>query len=153
MNTAPGRPSPDSPKQLHWRSRIARKWNVVLILFLTFVVLPLGSASPASAGAATELFNVALRAQDFKDWKKSAELLERALKKQPENGELVRRYGTIYAEYLPNYYIGLALFHQGDCAGALRKWDLSLRIGAIQTATPEYDTLLRLKTKCTGGSH
>jgi hypothetical protein len=42
-----------------------------------------------------------------------------------ENGTPQRRmklYGTQFVDYVPQYYIGLAAYRQGDCAEAVRQW-------------------------------
>jgi hypothetical protein len=52
-----------------------------------------------------------------------------------------------FETYLPQYYLGLALFNGGDCAQALKAWSDSEDQGAVKSR-PEYKDLRRNRTTC-----
>ncbi|MDP9120863.1 MAG: hypothetical protein M3O15_05745 [Acidobacteriota bacterium] len=70
---------------------------------------------------------------DLGRWPQAVSLMDASLRrKEVEDGELVKIYGTRYQSYLPHYYKGLALYHQQkSCADAVKEWDLSLKAGAV----------------------
>lgn len=139
----------DGKKKLPYSWRLRR----ALVASLTTVGFGFASVTPSpllSAGKKPEEFRIAIKAQDRRDWNRSISLLRQALAEQPEDGERVRIYGTRYMNYLPHYYLGLAMFKKGDCAGALKEWDQCLStgaIGAIQTAG-EHEQLLKFRSEC-----
>jgi hypothetical protein len=94
-----------------------------------------------------EEFKTGIKAQDRGDWRGSVPLLRQSLEKMPEDGELVRIYGTKYKSYLPHYYLGLALYKQKDCPAALKEWEECLGVGAI-LKTEEHRELLDYYSKC-----
>jgi hypothetical protein len=94
-----------------------------------------------------EEFKNGIKAQDREDWRGSVALLRQSLEKLPEDGGLVRIYGTKYKSYLPHYYLGLALYKQKDCAAALKEWEESLGVGAI-LKTEEHREFLDYYSKC-----
>jgi tetratricopeptide (TPR) repeat protein len=120
---------------------------LVLTLALLSAFIPFGSPPLKAADRYPEEFRAALGDQERGDWQKSVESLNQALRKKPEDGGRARRYSTIYISYLPLYYLGLALYKQGDCAGALKEWDQSLSAGFVQ-ATEKYEALLRYQAEC-----
>jgi len=106
----------------------------------------LGTAASA-ADKKPEEFRKAIQAQDKGNWKESVLLLTSAMNKQPEDGQRVRIYGTRYLSYLPHYYLGFALYQQKKCTEALKHWDQSLGIGAVQTSE-EFQALLIYSEEC-----
>lgn len=96
-----------------------------------------------------EEFKTGIKAQDRGDWRGSVPLLRQSLEKLPEDGQLVRIYGTKYKSYLPHYYLGLALYKQNDCAAALKEWERSLGVGAVLN-TEEHNALVSYLSECRG---
>lgn len=116
-------------------------------LGLGFAALIVSLSPLAAAGRYPEEFTKGIQAQDQKNWARSAELLQEALQRQPEDGVRVKIYGTRFLSYLPHYYRGLALFKQKLCSEALQEWDKSLELGFVQKA-PEYEALLKNSANC-----
>jgi len=139
-----GETCPGRPDRL-WRSRRILTASLaatgIVFVFLSPGALHAGPKKP-------EEFKNGIKAQDREDWPGSVPLLRQSLEKLPEDGELVRIYGTKYKSYLPHYYIGLALYKQNDCAGALKEWEECMGVGAVQ-ATEEHQALRRLLLDCT----
>jgi hypothetical protein len=81
------------------------------------------------------------------NWSETARLMRAALAEQPREGETVPLADGRPAHYLPRYYLGLALFHGGDCQGARREWERSRRQGAI-LRSPVLKTVDKLDQEC-----
>src|SRR6202023_3853617 len=85
--------------------------------------------------------------------KRSAEAAgsrRQALRERPaEGGEPIQISGSFFSPYLPHYYLGVALFRSGDCAGAIREWHESENQGAVR-GTAEEGTLEAFKLRCLG---
>lgn len=94
-----------------------------------------------------EEFKTGIKAQDRGDWQGSVPLLRQSLEKLPEDGQLVRIYGTKYKSYLPHYYLGLALYKQNNCAAALKEWERCLGVGAVLN-TEEHNALVSYLSDC-----
>jgi hypothetical protein len=92
-------------------------------------------------------FKDGIKAQDDEKWPESAKLMSEALAKQPEDGEGTRIYGTKFVPYLPQFFLGLALYKQGDCRGALREWEQCLSSGAI-VKTNRFAELQQYMAEC-----
>jgi len=80
-------------------------------------------------------------------WSDAARLMQDAIAAKPAEGETIRFYGQRFEPYLPHFYLGLALFNSGDCAGALRSWATSESQGAIRKYE-QYRILTKNKAAC-----
>jgi len=111
---------------------------------LATALLFAGSTLPAEAPSSgkPKEFIQGIKALDKNRLKESETFMQGAEAKLPGDGELVRIYGTRYEPYLPLYYLGLALYRQGDCPGALVHWRRCLSSGALQR-TDRRDALLQ----------
>ena len=103
----------------------ARGVAVVLLLCLV--------SSPAAAAGYEEPFRDGMAALDQKKWGVAAASFRQAIASNPnEGGRQIRVYGTWLLDYLPHYYLGVALFQLGDADGAAHAWGESRRQGAIR---------------------
>jgi hypothetical protein len=61
----------------------------------------------------------------YKDGKyaEARQLMQQALDEHNEPAAKIRFYGQVFGSYLPQHYVGLAAFKQGDCATALSQWN------------------------------
>jgi hypothetical protein len=50
-------------------------------------------------------------------------LMQQAESEHAEPATKMRLYGQVYEPYIPQHYLGLIAFKQGDCAGALAQWN------------------------------
>jgi hypothetical protein len=80
-------------------------------------------------------------------WADAARLMQEAIAGKSTEGETIRFYGQRFEPYLPHFYLGLALFNSGDCAGALRSWAMSESQGAVRKSD-QYKTLTRNRSSC-----
>ncbi len=104
-------------------------------------------AAPAGADYKQSYKN-GIKASDRKDWTGVARFMQQAIAEQPqENAEKLNIYGMIYLEYLPHYYLGMALKESGDCAGALRELAISEQQGVVQN-TGSYGNLTKARDAC-----
>jgi hypothetical protein len=69
---------------------------------------------------------------DPKGWGDVEALMRQAIAEQPREGDEIKLYGMRFEPYLPHYYLGLARFELGDCASAVKEWEVSLQQGAIK---------------------
>jgi hypothetical protein len=107
-------------------------------------------AAPASWADYRDSYRDGITAAENGDWSEVRQLMQGAIAENPtDSRKKVKLYGTRFKEYIPNFYLGLALYHLGDCAGAIRSFDTSERQGAIQR-TGEYRDLTRLREECRG---
>jgi len=67
------------------------------------------------------------------DYSDAIESLQKAIDEESNAQEKVRIYGMRYEPYMPYFYLGQAMFKNGDCAGALKAWNESLAQGVIQS--------------------
>ena len=106
--------------------RATRRLAVVALL-----ALALAAAAAAAAGY-EESFRDGMAALDQKKWGVAAASLRSAIASNPrEGGKQIRVYGTWLLDYLPHYYLGVALYQLGDSDGAAEAWGESRRQGVI----------------------
>jgi len=113
----------------------------------TLFVLSLATPAAWGQGRKPEQFVRAIQAQDENHWEQSVTLLLAAIHGQEEDGKPARIYGTRYQSYLPHYYLGFAYYKLGRCADAIKEWEGSLKIGAVQRA-PEISSLTKYRIEC-----
>ena len=94
-----------------------------------------------------ETFRQGIVAVDNQDWPEVARLMRSAAAEQTKEGESVRIYGTRFLPYLPHFYLGLALFRQKDCEGALAQWKESEDQGAVK-GTARWNALTHDRDVC-----
>ncbi len=87
-------------------------------------------------------YRKAIGAIDQRKWREAEQLLRRAIAEQPREGERINIYGMRVETYLPQYYLGLALYNLGDHEGALKAWQTSESYGVVQKSSV-YATLRR----------
>jgi hypothetical protein len=56
------------------------------------------------------------------DWAEVRRRMQEAIADRADAAPRVRLYGQRWEPYVPQYYLGLAAFRQGDCATALQQW-------------------------------
>jgi hypothetical protein len=65
------------------------------------------------------------------DWATVRQRMQEAIQDNPTAAQRVRLYGQRWEPYVPQFYLGLAAFKQGDCATALAQWRSSANSGVI----------------------
>lgn len=92
-------------------------------------------AALAAAGTAwadyKDSYSRGLEAVRDGNWNEVARRMREAIAEQPQPAVRVRLYGQRWEPYVPQYYLGLAAFKQGDCASALREWRSAANTGVI----------------------
>lgn len=68
-------------------------------------------------------YALGLKAYNDGDYAKARELMQQALAEHAEPAARIRLYGQRWEPYLPQYYLGMVAFKQGDCAAALAQWN------------------------------
>ncbi|MFN7940723.1 MAG: hypothetical protein U0X73_03945 [Thermoanaerobaculia bacterium] len=119
-----------------------RAGRVAAVLALAALLL----AGRAAAAEYEDAFKQGVSALDQKKWGVTVAAMRAAIAANPrEGGKRIRVYGTWFLDYLPYYYLGLALAQQGDTAGAAEAWRESLRQGAIQKTALATDLERRMR--------
>jgi len=81
-------------------------------------------------------------------WAEVQKYMQEAIAGKATEGETIRFYGQRFEPYLPHYYLGLALFNNGDCEGAVRSWNASESQGAVKKAGDAFRQLTKNKATC-----
>jgi hypothetical protein len=92
-------------------------------------------AWPAIAAAQDDAFRRGLDARGDRNWTVAANQMRAAIANDPTESSQ-RKVGGFLGlgsmEYLPYYFLGEALFNQGDCVGAVEAWSNSEQQGAVK---------------------
>ncbi len=88
------------------------------ILFATAALLASGAAFADFKRSYSEGLNAA---RDEK-WGEVRAKMQEALAENATPQRRMKLYGTQFVDYVPQYYIGLAAYKQGDCAEAVKQW-------------------------------
>jgi len=121
------------------KARIVAPWLIGLMLGL----------GPSSAGAANEFlefYKLGLTAVDAGDWEAAAEMMQKAIERQPEARAKVKK-GLYFRRYIPYFYLGKARYESGDCRDALAAWSLAESQGVV-ARFPELEELNAGRASC-----
>lgn len=88
------------------------------------------AASPALSDY-KDSYSRGLEAAKDGDWPTVRQRMQEAIQDNPTAAPRVRLYGQRWEPYVPQFYLGLAAFKQGDCATALAQWRSSANSGVI----------------------
>jgi hypothetical protein len=72
-----------------------------------------------------------VKAAEDGDWATVRQRMQEAVGERPEAAPKVNIYGRRWEPYVPQYYLGLAAFNQGDCATALAQWRSAANMNVI----------------------
>ena len=59
-----------------------------------------------------------IKAADKANWANTRAKMQSAIAAEPNPQTRIRLYGMVFSAYIPHYYLALAAFKMGDCAGA-----------------------------------
>jgi hypothetical protein len=95
------------------RSLITRHWitNALTVSLLTL------AAGIARADFKSD-YSDGIKAADKANWANTRAKMQSAIAAEPNPQARVRLYGMVFSAYIPHYYLALAAFKMGDCAGA-----------------------------------
>ncbi|MGQ0733806.1 MAG: hypothetical protein ACT4QD_09140 [Acidobacteriota bacterium] len=95
-----------------------------------------------------DIYRQAIQARNRGRWADVARYMRQAIAEQPlESDERINISGMDFVPYVPHYYLGLALFNQKDCVGALASWQTSEAQGTVRRLA-EGSNLLRFRKQC-----
>lgn len=94
------------------------------------LIVALIAASPTAADY-KDSYSRGLEAAKDGDWATVRARMQEAIQDNPTAAPRVRLYGQRWEPYVPQYYLGLAAFKQGDCAAALAQWRSSANTSVI----------------------
>lgn len=105
------------------------------------LIVALIAATPTAADY-KDSYSRGLEAVKDGDWATVRARMQEAIQDNPTAAPRVRLYGQRWEPYVPQYYLGLAAFKQGDCAAALAQWRSSANasvIGGVPGLKAEQD--------------
>lgn len=105
------------------------------------LIVALIAASPTAADY-KDSYSRGLEAAKDGDWAAVRARMQEAIADNPTAAPRVRLYGQRWEPYVPQFYLGLAAFKQGDCAAALAQWRSSANtsvIGSVPNLKAEQD--------------
>jgi hypothetical protein len=116
-------------------------------------VCAMSMAPPAHAQEDRDAaFKAGLDARDNKKWPEAVEHMRRAIQSNPREDTRKVARGLLGVrgrnEYLPHYFLGEALFHLGDCQGAVDAWSTSQQQGAVATRSDYVGFLQKGYAEC-----
>lgn len=121
------------------RARIALAGMLALLIGL-------GPRSAVGASEFLDFYKLGLAAVEAADWEVAAEMMQKAIDRQPEAKARVTK-ALYFRRYLPYFYLGKALYASGDCQGALAAWTLSEAQGVV-ARFPELEELNAGRASC-----
>ena len=117
----------------------------VLVLSILFALLA-AEASHAKPDYLTR-YEAGLQAIQREDWNRASELMQKALMERANEASRLSQW-FYWDPYVPHYYYGLARYHLGDCAQALRSWNDSEEQGVLLDEEELYPEMLSLRAEC-----
>ncbi len=115
-----------------------------LLLSLFFSLSIQGSVSAATTDLWYQAYDAGIAAVSAKDWRVVQEKMLQAKTAGPKSGSRVRAYGTKYYFFNPDYYLGLAYFHQKKNALALQALTVAKKEGLLKPDSSEYAECTRM---------
>ena len=91
-----------------------------------------------------DAFRDGIAAFDQKRWAEAVRQFQIAARARTDTGDNIRLYGNRFENYLPQYFLGRALYEMGDFQGAARAFDASEQSGAVRR-TKYYQPLQELR--------
>ena len=117
---------------------MTRPWAIVVGVA---TLLAIGTATTLNAQSGfQDAFRDGMAAFEQRRWAAAATQFQRAAQLKPESGENVRLYGMRFESYLPQFFLGRALYELGDLSGAVRAFDASEQASAVK-GTRYYQAL------------
>ena len=96
-------------------------------------------------------FRSGVQAYERKHYKEAVSALRQAAAVHPqEGGEDIKITGAWSQAYIPHFFLGAALYAQGDCPGALREWKESEHQGFPGYGRDELEVVRARKAACLG---
>lgn len=97
-------------------------------------IAALGAALMIASSACADYkdsYSRGVKAVKSGDWAEVRERMQDAIADNPTAQTRVRLYGQRWEPYVPQYYLGLAAFNQGDCSTALAQFRSAANAGVI----------------------
>lgn len=99
-----------------------------------FLVFGLALAATHASADFKDDYTSGVKAADKANWANARAKMQSALASEPNPQARVRLYGMVFSAYIPHYYLALASFKLGDCAGAKVALSNSANVAIMQQA-------------------
>lgn len=110
------------------------------LLVVVAALFAIGAVALQAQSGFQEAFRDGMAALEQRRWAEAAKQFQRAAQLKADSGENVRLYGVRFESYLPQFFLGRALYELGDLQGAVRAFDASEQAGAVRR-TRYFQTL------------
>jgi tetratricopeptide (TPR) repeat protein len=125
------------------------KYSFRRTLRLAIVLAALAATASPVWGDYRSSYAKGITAMDRQEWNDAIRWFREAAQENPKEGGRVLIYGLRYREYLPHYYLGVALFRSKNCEAALEAWARSEEQGLVRRMA-EYRQLTAFRQECQG---
>jgi hypothetical protein len=115
-----------------------------LLRSLFFLILTLSGISATTEDLWYQAYDAGIAAVNAKNWPVVQEKMLQAKAAGPKPGNRVRAYGTKYYSFNPDYYLGLAYFHQKKNELALQVLSAAKSEGLLKPDSKEYAECIRM---------
>jgi len=115
-------------------------------LLLSTLLLLISLPGAVHGAEFLEFYKLGLQAAEARQWNQAAEMMQKAIDKQPRAKVRVKR-AMFFRRYLPHFYLGQALYESGSCERALAAWEESESQGVV-TRFPEFKQLQEGRIGC-----
>ncbi len=114
-----------------------------------FIVVMIAVPCVVWADGYKESYGKAISKIENGKWDEAEQLIRAAIADNPSaSTKKMRLYGNRTKPYLPYFHLGLTLFEQGDCQGAMQAWATAEQQGAIQSFSKEYKQFNQKRAEC-----
>jgi hypothetical protein len=94
-----------------------------------------------------DTYRKAFEAVERKRWSDVVAQMRRAIAENPSEGAAIKLYGMRFEPYLPHFHLGFALAQTGQCAEAVKEFEISESQGVVRSS-PYFNQLLSAKAEC-----
>jgi tetratricopeptide (TPR) repeat protein len=109
-------------------------------------------SSSISSAPWYETYRKAVADAELEEWTGVESKIAQAIKANPKSERNVRTYGMWHASYIPYFYLGLAEYHLGRPAEALKNLDREEAAGVVQHDPVAYLKLRKIAASIKSGS-
>jgi hypothetical protein len=106
------------------------------------LALALGVAAPVHAAQPWyEAYGDGVKAVQARQWAQAESRLRAAIQDGPRPGRQIRAYGMRFVDYFPDYYLGIACFHQEKWREAADAFHRMEATGLFSAGDPELENM------------
>ena len=123
------------------------------VSIVSAVAAPIPQSAPTTPGSPPwyEAYQRAVADAELENWEGVEVKIDQALKLNAKSERNVRTYGMWHASYIPYYYLGMAQYHMGKGAEALKSLQKEEAAGVVQHDPVAYLKLRKISDAIEAG--